>query len=140
MAGKKAHKARQPGTTLAYWIAQALRHQREAAGVSRANLALTLGVSDATLKRLESGSKMPPDIEARVAAYAWILGLKDGRELWQQAVEDWVHHGKPPEFQLAEGPAGAFAEAIRQAALRQLRDDASRRGGRRSSVNHRAVR
>ena len=71
------------GTRMSYWIGMTLKEARERVGISRQDIARPLGVNDVTIKRLESGRSMGRDIDHAVAAYAFVLGLEDGRQLWQ---------------------------------------------------------
>lgn len=108
-----------PGARMSYWIATVLQDARKHAGISEQNMAVSLGVNARTIRRLESGQTMGRDIDHFVAAYAHVCGLEDGRDLWGRAVERWRSDGTPPQFVVTEGPAAAFAEAIRAEALRR---------------------
>lgn len=118
---------RPAGSRMGYWIATVLRDRREAAGISEQDAATTVlqpradgkKPSSRTIKRLETGATMPPDLDQRVAGYAYLLGLDDGRELWREALERWDAEGSPPVLIPAQGPAAAFAEAIRMQSLRR---------------------
>lgn len=122
-----------PGSELAYWIAAVLHDEREKVGISESEIATALRVNPRTIARLERGNTMAADIDGRVAAYAWLLGIDDSRDLWTKAISRWRKEGSPPRFQPIEGPAAAFAEAIRVVALRRRRDDDGRSEKRRAS-------
>lgn len=125
-----------PGGRLSYWLAAVLRKEREAAGRTRQDIATMLGTSVKTIDRFESGESLGRDAELYVAAYAYALGLEDSRELWARAVQSWLQKGVPPVFR-AEGPAEAYARAIRNVALRQ-RQSGGERSERRNTTRRRA--
>lgn len=110
---------------MSYWLATTLKEAREHAGLSREDIARPLGVNGVTIKRLESGQSMGRDVDQYVAAYAFVLGLEDGRELWEKATRDYRRHGSPPMFSVPAGLPQAFAEAIREVALRRRPRDAA---------------
>ena len=90
-----------PGRTMKYWLARTLYERREAANpkrVSRARIARLLEVETSTIFRFEKGERFPDHFDRVVAAYAFALGIDDGRELWQEALEAWRTNGQPPTF------------------------------------------
>lgn len=115
------------GSRMGYWIATVLRDRREAAGISEQDAATTVlqpradgkKPNSRTIKRLETGATMPSDLDQRVAGYAYLLGLDDPRELWREAMDRWDAEGTHPVFIPVQGPAAAFAEAIRMQSLRR---------------------
>ena len=111
------------GVRMTYWIGDVLQEEREAAGVTTAQVATALDVDERTIKRLELGQTMGRDIDRTVAAYAYLIGIEDGRDLWREALERWSRDGSPPQFKPSSDPAAAFAEAIRVTALRQQQRD-----------------
>lgn len=111
---------------MSYWIGDILRERREAAGIERSDIAKMLGVHEHTVARLEDGVSMGRDIDRAISAYAYALGIKDGREFWSDALERWYKHGSPPRFKRPDSPAGAFAEALHLTALRRQQDGAGR--------------
>lgn len=112
---------------LAYWIATVLNDAREKAHVKEEEAATTLGVVVRTIRRLENRDGEAPtlgrDINRYVAAYAWLLGMDDGRDLWERALKRWRSHGTAPVFTPSDAPAEAFAAAIRRRVLDASRDD-----------------
>lgn len=128
------------GTRMSYWLATTLKEAREREGLSRADIARPLGVNDVTIKRLESGRSMGRDIDRYVAAYAFVLGLEDGRVLWEKATRDYRRHGSPPLFSVKEGsPAYAFAQALREVALRNRPHDGAPSASQRATPKKRAA-
>jgi transcriptional regulator with XRE-family HTH domain len=81
---------------MSYWLAHVLREAREQRHISRLKAATLLGIDPSTLVRLEKGSSYPAEIDRYVAGYAKILDIKDGRELWEMALEKWRRDGAPP--------------------------------------------
>jgi transcriptional regulator with XRE-family HTH domain len=102
---------------MAFWIGHTLKREREKAGLSTQEVAVAMGVHSITVDRLERGESMGRDISKYIATYAHLLGMEDGRDLWQMALDSWQAEGSPPVF-TADGPAAAFAQVIRDAALR----------------------
>ena len=121
------------GTKMSYWIAHVLQQARERAGVSEGDIGTSLGVNWRTIRRLEAGTTMGRDIDHYVAGYAHLLGLEDGRALWREALRYWDKDGAPPRFMPVEGPAAAFAEAIRLEALRTRQETGEKSSKRRAS-------
>jgi DNA-binding XRE family transcriptional regulator len=117
---------------MSYWIADALIQAREDVGLEPKQMATILGVHEHTINRLESGQSMGRDIDSATAAYADVTGIGDARELWWAALYFWYQRGSAPAF-TAEGPAAAFAEAIRAASLR-LQPSAGGRSGKPISI------
>lgn len=77
---------------------------------------------------------MGRDIDGFVTGYAYLLGLEDPRTLWAEALEAWQRQGSAAPRPEMNGPAAAFAEAIRAEALRQRsQDDRERKSKRRAS-------
>lgn len=110
---------------MSYWLAATLQSEREAAGISRDLMALSLGVGRRTIDRLEAGSPaLPPNLHLYMAGYAHVLGIDDGRELWRRALANWDANGKPPQFK-PEGSAALVARAVREAARQAQRGDPS---------------
>lgn len=109
------------GTRMSYWIARTLNRVRTRAGIHERTMAELMGVDARTIKRWEAGDSFGrrSELDRAIAGYAYVLGMEDGRELWQDALDWWRAEGAPPEFIPVEGPAAAFAEAIRLEALRQ---------------------
>lgn len=109
------------GTRMSYWIACVLERERKRAGLSEHAMAQMMGVDSRTIKRWEAGDTFGrrTELDRAVAGYAFVLGMDDGRALWQWALDWWRAEGAPPEFIPVEGPAASFAEAIRQEALRR---------------------
>lgn len=105
------------GRRFSYWIAQTLRAEREAAGIPLRSISSVLDVHERTLERLEDLSEPEKgygqDIDRYVAAYAYLLGLKDPRELWQRALERWRAEGSTPDFS-ADLPGARFLRPIRE--------------------------
>ena len=137
-----AHDDSEPvGSRMSYWIATTLHDERERVGVSEDDMARTIGVNWRTIRRLEEGHGMGRDIDRFVAGYAYLLGVEDARELWGIALRRWQESGSPPRFEAIDGPAAAFAEAIRAEALRRrARPQAPRQGGTGPSGRRRASR
>lgn len=128
------------GSRMSYWIGQTLKEEREKAGLEKADVARPLGVNDITIKRLESGRGMGRDIDHYVAAYAYVLGLEDGRELWGRALDRYKRHGSAPMFTVPVGsPAEAFAQAIRDVVLRRRAEADAQSAKQRASRNRRAA-
>ena len=130
-----------PGARMSYWIAATLVRAREEAGIHERQMAEIMGVDPSTIRRWETGDSFGrrTELDRAIAGYAYVLGLEDARELWDAALTAWYEHGSPPEFMPIEGPAAAFAEAIRTEALRQRhRQGAVRRPSRRSAKKRNA--
>lgn len=118
---------------LNHWLADTLRHEREAADMPVEHIAVAMGVSVRTVTRLENPDELGPsgakpwgrDIDRAVAAYAHLLGL-DPRDLWRMALDRWQN--TQPTLDLTDDlPGGRYVEAIREAALAR-RDRTSTRG------------
>lgn len=107
------------GSTMSYWIALVLMEERERAGLSERQIATSFDVNPRTIQRLEKGASMGRDIDRFVAGYAHLLGYEDARDLWAAAVKRWRSEGSAPAFSPVDGPPSAFADAIRQEALRR---------------------
>lgn len=105
------------GRRFAYWVAHTLRTEREQAGIEQKDMAIAIGVDRATIRRLEKGESFGHDIDDRIAAYAYVLGIEDNRDLWRRALDAWMSHGEPSIFREEGGPA-AFARWVREAAQR----------------------
>ena len=101
------------GSRMSFWIATTLSAERERVGITEHEMGTSLDVNWRTIRRLEAGTGMGRDIDSYVAGYAHVLALEDGRELWHQALERWQKDGAPTVFEPVQGPAAAFAEAIR---------------------------
>lgn len=81
---------------MSYWLALVLRERREAGGIRLSEVAGLSKVDQSTINRVEKGLTLAPDIDHYVAAYAKLLDLDDGRELWNQALDRWMREGAPP--------------------------------------------
>lgn len=130
------------GTRMSYWIAKTLHRARTQAGIQERTMAELLDVDYRTIKRWEAGDSFgrKTELDRAVAGYAYVLGHEDGRELWREALEWWLEEGSPPEFVPGDGPAAAFAAALREAAIREasLRQREGQRPQRRTDVRRRA--
>ena len=108
---------------MGYWIATVLRDERERAGITIDQLATATGVNWRTIKRLEERGGFAKgkhgDIDDFVARYAYVLGVDDARDLWDQSLVRWRRDGSPPQFEPIERPEAAFGEALRMEALRR---------------------
>lgn len=88
--------------TMRYWLARTLRQTRESRGVSRDAIRMLVPGRDgnpmdiSTLSRFENGQTWPREIDALVPAYALLCGIEDPRELWKQALADWLAKGAAP--------------------------------------------
>lgn len=113
-----AEKAR----TMNYWLGRRLRRAREAANLSRRQLAAHIPgrkgepVDVSTLSRLESGDTWTPHPDVTVATYGLLCEV-DARLLWKQAASDFMRLGGTPHagrelsaperaLLLAQGAAG----------------------------------
>lgn len=130
---KKSGMTVPAATRMSWWIASELHEERERAGISEEQVAVSLGVDVRTVNRLEKGATMGRDIDRFVAQYAYLCGLDDPREFWDRALARWHKSGSAPAFEVLPGPAAAFAEAIRTEALRRRRDVRERSRKRRAS-------
>lgn len=126
------------GSRLSYWIGRTLKRTREEAGISVSDIARPLGIENITITRLEAGKRFGRDMDRYIAGYAFVLGLEDGRELWKRALADYYRHGTPPVFIVEEGPASAFAHAIRDVVLRRKVRDAEQSSSRPATRKRRA--
>lgn len=126
---------------MSYWIAYTLADAREGADIPRKRMAEVLGVDYRTVMRWESGDSFgrKQELDRAVAGYAYIVGLDDARVLWDAALDHWHKDGAPPRFIPVEGPAAAFAEAIRLESLRR-QDRSTRPHGGEQSGKRRANR
>src|ERR1017187_8043325 len=141
-AGRSVHAPQHPqhqnheGSRMSYWIADVLLDARERHGITEGEMATSLGVNWRTIRRLEKGESMGRDIDRFVAQYAYVCGIPDARDLWTDAIAAWRKYGEAPGYEAIDGPAAAFAQAIRtqaQATIRSRGDDAERPGRRRAS-------
>jgi len=127
-----------PGRSLSYWISETLRSARENARIRPDDLARILNVNPKTIERLERDESFDRHIDRYLAGYAYAIGLEDARQLWEMALQRWYKHGAAPEFKPPEGPAEAFARAIRETAQRQLRVPDAHNGTPRATRKRRA--
>lgn len=56
-------------------------------------VAAIAGVGWRTVRRFEEGKHWPQRLDQILSAYAYLAGLEDPRQLWQQALDDWQAHG-----------------------------------------------
>ena len=128
---------------LSYWIVHVLKRERQAYGFEPEDVARILHVHPRTIQRLEDGEThtLGPEIDRVIAAYGYLLGLDDSRELWYMALDAWKRYGAEaaPEFSLPDGLPGEFARAIRDAAQRQRAKDAAHSSARNATPKNRAA-
>jgi hypothetical protein len=108
-----------PGSTLAYWLAEALQEVREHAGAKTYDISALVRREERTVRRVEKGDHIPNDLESWLSAYAVIGGIADPRDLVRRAVDLWYKDGTAPALtgDLAADPqAEGFAAAFRRAA------------------------
>lgn len=111
-----------PGRRFSYWIGEALRDARESAGIPIGPAAASIGMSPLKIQRIEGakgeGLQSYKDIDRIVAAYAYLLGIADPRELWIDALDRWIKEGGIPNFE-DDLPGTRFLRPIREEAQRQ---------------------
>ena len=111
--------------TMLYWLARACRELREAADVKPGDVAAVVRIDTGTVYRFEKAERLPHKIDQLIAAYAYLCGIDDGREIWQTAVEDWMTKGGAPFLGEPTGPALAVRLALE--AHQMTAQDAHRR-------------
>jgi transcriptional regulator with XRE-family HTH domain len=74
--------------TLLYWLGQTVREEREQRNRLQVHVAASVGVSQRTVARFESGVAWPRDPELLVEAYGDDLGV-DPADLWERAIVRW---------------------------------------------------
>lgn len=85
------------GRTMRYWLGQTLREARQARGIKLIDIARLADYSDASaLTRFENDETWPNRLDLVIAAYAYMCGIEDGRELWESALKRWRRSGSAP--------------------------------------------
>jgi|SRR5581483_8988448 len=111
------------GETMRYWIGRTLEAAREDRGLDPGQMATAIDGKEATIKKWEKGKHFPRDIDQALAAYAYVLGRKDGLVFWTEAVERWrADRTELPRFIPKTDPAGDYADKLRQESLQQQAD------------------
>src|SRR5690349_19695443 len=87
--------------TMNYWLGRRLRLAREAANLSRRQLAAYIPgrkgepVDVSTLSRFENGETWTPHPDVTVATYGLLCEV-DARTLWREAAADFIELGDTP--------------------------------------------
>jgi transcriptional regulator with XRE-family HTH domain len=120
--------------TMHYWLALTMKTAREAADVTRSEVAARLRVTEATVARFENCESWPTrgvGIDQYLAAYGALLGVPDARRFWQDALDLWHERGplQVPRIKVNERPVDRAVDAARQAARRAARKQESRASG-----------
>jgi transcriptional regulator with XRE-family HTH domain len=91
-----------------YWLAQAARELREAAGRKQVHVAASASMDQSTVNRFERGETQPAHVDTMIAAYADDLEIQP-IDVWQRAIDSWRAHeaGVHPA---PEGELGRRAE------------------------------
>lgn len=121
------------GQRFLYWLAESARQARESSGESLEAIAVVSGLTKESVKRFETARHWPQNPERLLAAYAYIAGIADTRDLFHHALDLWDEFGEPPDYGTPakpgtggpQRPGGGFAEEIDRGVRRDLR-----RGGR----------
>lgn len=97
---------------MSWWLGETLRRAREDAGAPLQSVVAAAGLgSDRTLYRLETHrAGYGRDIDAYIAAYGFVLGISDARDLWQDALDTWRAEGRAPD--LSAVPGAAFVRQL----------------------------
>ena len=83
--------------TMLYWLSRTLRTAREAAGFEIKDVLPFVPVKEVgAIRRFEDAKHWPRQVDIWVAAYAYLLGLDDGRKLWERAVRSYLKDGGAP--------------------------------------------
>lgn len=83
---------------LMYWLGTTARRIREERSkLSPEQLAPLVGVNNTTVRRFERGESQPREIDRLLAAYAFLGGYKDARDLVDEALRLWRKEGSAPE-------------------------------------------
>jgi hypothetical protein len=117
------------GREFVYWLAKACCELREAADVSYETIAHYSGETALTVKRFESVETLPRNLDPLIAAYGFVAGFEDNREVYLDAWDLWIEKGRPHTLQGAgareiDGASRAVAavtDARRRTAARERR-------------------
>lgn len=114
--------------TMVYWLAQAAKELREAAGRKQVHIAASMSKDQSTVYRFEQGGTVPRDLDIFVAAYADDLDVRPS-EIWARGLQLWRESGE-------EATVAELIKARDEASLVQLPEPGSalrRRGKARST-------
>lgn len=136
------------GQRFLFWLGQAAREMRVAAGVKMPALAMALDRSDTKpLERFERAENFPQSLEELLAVYGELIGC-DPRLIVERALEKWREHGEPPQLASTlpapqdPEPGGSVGAALEQEAqdlAQQAKGKAARgRGSRAGRTRRRA--
>lgn len=116
-AGKKADREPTPeeNRTFLFWLSKHLRELRECKDVSIADIAVLVDgrktgkpINTSSLSRFENGESWPDRPDQTVAAYAYLCGYEDARELWKEAIERFIKKGGAPAIEDLRSPGRAL--------------------------------
>jgi hypothetical protein len=109
---------------MSYWLGVALKEARQAQNIPIRTLAGILQMDYRTLEALEGDlgeeKQTYQNVDRRIAAYGYVLGYDDPREVWIDALERWYSHGGVPN--ISDGlpeQALSFLRPLREQARRQ---------------------
>ena len=72
------------------WLGGAARECRETAGLRRIQIASQAGLdTDVTIRRFEEGKTWPRKLDHILAVYADSCSIRDARDIWQKALDNW---------------------------------------------------
>lgn len=98
--------------TILYWIARTCRELRDRRNIHVRDIAAVVQVDQGTVYRFEKAERMPQKVDQIVAAYAYLCGVDDGRDLWATAIHDWKTKGAAPFLGDLTGPGAAVLLAL----------------------------
>lgn len=128
------------GREFVYWIAKAAEKTREGAGVRPERIAGDLNTGVEKIRRFESVSHLPRNLDEIITTYAQVAGLADSREIYELAVRLWHEQGRDPMAVRKESADGVSNMQIAETIIREQVDRDRRRAARASAERPKTTR
>jgi hypothetical protein len=91
-----------PQRTYNFWLGRTLRELRDSKKIARSEIAWHVPgekgkpIDVSTLSHFENGKTFTRTPDSTVAAYALLCGVDDARDLWAEALRQWIKLGGVP--------------------------------------------